>query len=305
VGGGVPGTGWRRRYRGRTVTTQAAHHESHYDAGRVTVIRAGRRIGALDLQELWDYRELLYFLVWRDVKIRYKQTAIGAAWVIVQPLLQAAIFTIVFGKFGHLPNNNVPYSVLTFTALLPWLLFVNALTSSTRSFVDNQPLVTKVYIPRIFIPVAPVLSGLVDFAIGLVVLAGILAWYGIVPPLHVLTLPFFVLFAIVTSIAVTLWLSALNVKYRDVQYTVPFLSQAWFFATPVAYSALVFPAHLRMWIGVNPMAGVVQGFRWAIIGHQAGQVGHLMLLSFGVMLLLLVGGIEYFRRVERSFADVV
>jgi lipopolysaccharide transport system permease protein len=165
--------------------------------------------------------------------------------------------------------------------------------------------VTKVYIPRIFIPVAPVLSGMVDFTIGLGVLAGLLAWYGIVPPVQVFLLPFFILFAVVTAIAVTLWLSALNVRYRDVQYTIPFLSQAWFFATPVAYSALVFPAHLRMYIGINPMAGVVQGFRWAIIGSQAGQVGHLMLLSFGVVLLLLVGGLEYYRRVERSFADVV
>jgi lipopolysaccharide transport system permease protein len=272
---------------------------------RVTVLRARRGWAALDLRELWEYRELLFFLVWRDVKIRYKQTAIGAAWVIVQPLLQAGIFTVVFGKFGHLPSNGVPYSVLTFTALLPWLLFVNALTSSTRSFVDNQPLVTKVYVPRIFLPVAPVLSGLVDFAVGLVVLVALLAGYGIVPPLQVLTLPAFLLFAIVTAIAVTLWLSALNVKYRDVQYTIPFLSQAWFFATPVAYSALVFPAHWRMWLGVNPMAGVVQGFRWAILGDEAGQVGHLMLLSFGVVVLLLIGGIEYFRRVERSFADVV
>lgn len=276
-----------------------------FEGERVTILRARRGWAALDLRELWQYRELLFFLVWRDVKIRYKQTAIGAAWVILQPLLQAAIFTIVFGKFGHLPTDGVPYSVLTFTALLPWLLFVNALTSSTRSFVENQPLVTKVYIPRIFLPVAPVLSGLVDFAVGSVVLVGILAWYGIVPPLQVLTVPLFLVFAIVTALAVTLWLSALNVKYRDVQYTIPFLSQAWFFATPVAYSALVFPAHLRVWIGVNPMAGVVQGFRWAILGQHAGQVGHLMLLSFGVVVLLLVSGLEYFRRVERSFADVV
>ena len=279
--------------------------DATFGGERVTVLRARRGWAALDLRELWSYRELLFFLVWRDVKLRYKQTAVGAAWVILQPVLQAVVFTIVFGKFGHLPSAGIPYSVLTFTALVPWLLFVNALTSSTRSFVDNQPLVTKVYIPRIFIPIAPVLSGLVDFTIGLGVLACILAWYGIVPPVHVVLLPFFILFAILTSIAVTLWLSALNVRYRDVQYTLPFLSQAWFFATPVAYSALVFPSHLRMWIGVNPMAGVVQGFRWTIIGDQAGQVGHLMLLSFGVVLVLLVGGLEYFRRVERSFADVV
>lgn len=279
--------------------------DAAFGGERVTVLRPRRGWAALDLRELWEYRELLFFLVWRDVKLRYKQTAVGAAWVILQPVLQALIFTVVFGHYGHLPTDGVPYSVLTFTALVPWLLFVNALTSATRSFVDNQPLVTKVYVPRIFIPIAPVLSGLVDFGIGLGVLAGFLAWYGIVPPLHALLLPFFILFAIITCIAVTLWLSALNVRYRDVQYTLPFLSQAWFFATPVAYSALVFPAPLRQWIGINPMAGVVQGFRWAIIGQHAGQVGHLMLVSFGVVVLLLIGGLEYFRRVERSFADVV
>jgi lipopolysaccharide transport system permease protein len=279
--------------------------DTAFGGERVTVLKPRRGWAPLDLRELWDYREVLFFLVWRDVKIRYKQTAIGAAWVVMQPLLTAAIFTIVFGKFAHLEAGGVPYSILTFTALLPWLLFANALTNSTKSIVDNQALVTKVYVPRIFLPIAPVLSGLVDFLVGSVVLVGLLAWYGILPPSQIWTLPFFLLFAMLTAIAVTLWLSALNVRYRDVQYTVPFVVQVWFFATPVAYSALVFPAHLRMWLGINPMAGVVQGFRWAILGHQAGQVGHLMLLSFGVVLLLLVGGIEYFRRVERSFADVV
>jgi lipopolysaccharide transport system permease protein len=282
-----------------------ADRESHYDAGRVTVIRPARGWASLDLRELWDYRELLYFLVWRDVKIRYKQTAIGAAWVLVQPLLAAAIFTVVFGRFAGLPTDGVPYAVLVYAALLPWFMFANALTSSTKSIVDNQALVTKVYVPRLFLPLAPVLAGLVDFLVGSVFLVGLLAWYGIVPPLQALTLPFFLLLALLTSIAVTLWLSALNVRYRDVQYTVPFLVQAWFFATPVAYSALVFPADVRVWIGLNPMAGVVQGFRWALIGEEAGQVGELMLLSFGVVVLLLVGGLAYFRRVERSFADVV
>ena len=279
--------------------------DSRFDAGRLTVIRARRGWAPLDVRELWDYRELLYFLVWRDVKIRYKQTAIGAAWVILQPLLTAAIFTIVFGHFAGLKTNGVPYLVLTYTALLPWLLFANALTSSTKSIVENQALVTKVYVPRLLIPVAPVLAGLVDLAVGSVVLVGLLAWYGIVPSWHAVTIPFFLLFAVVTAVAVTLWLSALNVKFRDVQYTVPFLVQAWFFATPIAYSALIFPEGIRPWLGVNPMAGVVQGFRWALLGTQAGQVGHLMLLSFGVVLVLLVGGVEYFRRVERDFADVV
>jgi lipopolysaccharide transport system permease protein len=269
------------------------------------VIEARRGWRPLDLRELWDYRELLYFLVWRDVKIRYKQTAIGAAWVILQPLLTAAIFTLVFGHFAHLQTNGVPYLALTYSALLPWLLFANALTSATRSIVENQALVTKVYVPRILIPIAPVLAGLVDFAVGSVVLVGVMAWYGIVPPWQALTLPFWILFLIATAIAVTIWLSALNVRYRDVQYTVPFLLQAWFFATPVAYSWLVFPIALRQWIGVNPMAGVVQGFRWALFGHQAARIAHLELLSFAVVLLLLLGGIAYFRRVERSFADVV
>lgn len=278
---------------------------AEFGGERITVIRPRRGWAALDFRELWDYRELLYFLIWRDVKIRYKQTAIGAAWVILQPLLTAAIFTIVFGHFAHLQTNGVPYLVLTYAALLPWLLFANALTTSTKSIVENQALVTKVYVPRLLIPVAPVLAGLVDFAVGSVVLVGLMAWYRVVPPWHVITLPFFLLFAVLAAVAVTIWLSALNVKYRDVQYTVPFLIQAWFFATPVAYSALIFPVALRPWIGVNPMAGVVQGFRWALLGQNAGQVGHLMLLSFGVVLVVLVGGIEYFRRVERSFADVV
>jgi lipopolysaccharide transport system permease protein len=282
-----------------------ADSRSHYDSGRVTVIEPRRGWRALDLRELWDYRELLYFLVWRDVKIRYKQTAIGAVWVILQPLLTAVIFSVVFGRFAHLKTNGVPYLLLTYSALLPWMLFANALSTSTKSIVENQALVTKVYVPRVLIPIAPVLAGLVDFAIGSILLIGMMAWYGVVPSWHAALLPFFLLFAIAAAVAVTLWLSALNVKYRDVQYTVPFLVQAWFFATPVAYSALLFPTHVRPWIGLNPMAGVVQGFRWALFGQQAAQVGHLMLLSFGVVIALLIGGVEYFRRVERSFADVV
>jgi len=283
----------------------AAEPSSHFDARRLTVIEPSRGWRSLDLRELWDYRELLYFLVWRDVKIRYKQTAVGALWVVLQPLLTAGIFTVVFGHYAHLKTNGVPYLLLTYSALLPWLLFANALTASTKSIVENQALVTKVYVPRVLIPVAPVLAGLVDFGIGAILLVGMMAWYGAVPSWHAVFLPFFLLFAVAAAIAVTLWLSALNVKYRDVQYTVPFLSQAWFFATPVAYSALLFPTSIRPWIGINPMAGVVQGFRWALFGQQAAQVGHLMLLSFGVVILLLVAGIEYWRRVERSFADVV
>ena len=287
------------------MTATATPTESHYDSGRATLIRPRRGWAALDLRELWDYRELLYFLVWRDVKIRYKQTAIGAAWVILQPFLTAAIFTLVFGHYVKLPTNGTPYLLFTYAAMLPWLLFANALAASTRSIVENQALVTKVYVPRILIPVAPVLAGLVDLAVGSIVLVILMIRYETIPSHHVWALPFFLLFAVVASIAVTLWLSALNVRYRDVQYTIPFMIQAWFFATPIAYSALIFPSHIRPWIGLNPMAGVVQGIRWSLFGSNIAQVGHLMLLSFGVTLVVLIGGIEYFRRVERSFADVV
>jgi lipopolysaccharide transport system permease protein len=287
------------------LSATATRPEDVFAGERVTVLRPTRGWARLDLRELWDYRELLYFLVWRDVKIRYKQTAIGAAWVVLQPLLTAGILAIVLGRFARLQTNGVPYLVLAYTGLLPWLLFANALSSSTKSIVENQALVTKVYIPRIFIPIAPVLAGMIDLVVGAIPLIGLMIWYHVVPPWQVLLLPFWILFLIVTAVAVTLWLAALNVRFRDVQYTIPFLSQAWFFATPVAYSWLVFPIAWRTWIGVNPMAGVVQGFRWSLIGHQAARIAHLELVSFGVVLLLLLGGIEYFRRVERSFADVV
>lgn len=287
------------------MNAHAPAHDSHYDAGRVTVIRPGRRLGALDLRELWDYRELLYFLIWRDVKIRYKQTAVGAAWVLLQPLFYVAIFTVVMGKWGHEQTLGIPYALLAYVGILPWMLFANGLSTSTKSIVENQALVTKVYVPRVLIPVAPVLAGLVDFAVGCIPLIGLFIWYGRTPASLAWTLPFFLFFAVVTSVAVTLWLSALNVKYRDVQYTVAFLAQAWFFATPIIWSVLRVPASLRPWIGLNPMAGVVQGFRWALFGRGIAQVGHLMLVSFGATTLLLIGGIAYFRSVERSFADVV
>ena len=273
--------------------------------GRVTVIRPARGWASLNLHELWEYRELLYFLVWRDVKIRYKQTAVGAAWVLIQPLLTATIFTLVFGRYAGLPSGGVPYALMVYSGLLPWFVFANSLTFSTRSIVENQALVTKVYVPRLFLPLVAVVAGLVDFAIGGLFLVGLMAWYGVVPPLQALLLPVLVLFLVAAAVSVTLWLSALNVRYRDVQYTVPFLTQAWLFATPVAYSALVFPEGVRAWIGLNPMAGVVEGFRWALLGGDAGSSGRTILLSLAVVLLLLAGGIEYFRRVERSFADVV
>lgn len=269
------------------------------------MIRAKRGWTSLDLRELWDYRELLYYLVWRDVKIRYKQTAIGVVWALLQPFLTMVIFTVIFGHFAKLPTNGVPYPILTYSALLPWMLFTSALGNATTSIVSNQGLVTKVYFPRLLIPFAPVVGSVVDFALAFLILIGLMVWYGFAPTVWVVLLPAFIVLALLTALAVGLWLSALNVRYRDVQYAIPFLIQIWFFATPIAYSALVFPANIRPFLGLNPLAGVVQGFRWALLGHQAGQVGHLMLVSVVIVLVLLVGGIAFFRRMEKSFADVI
>lgn len=290
----------------RAVDSPATTSEtSRFDSGRVTVIRPTRGVSSLDLHELWDYRELLYYLVWRDVKIRYKQTGIGVAWALLQPFLTMIIFTVVFGHFAQLPTNGVPYPILTYSALLPWMLFTSALSNATTSIVSNQGLVTKVYFPRLMIPMAPVFGALIDFAIAFVILIGLMVWYGYAPTIWVFTLPAFILLALLTALAVGLWLSALNVRYRDVQYAIPFLIQIWFFATPIAYSALVFPTDIRPFLGLNPLAGVVQGFRWALLGQQAGQVGHLMLVSAVIVVLLLVGGLLFFRRQEKSFADVI
>lgn len=287
------------------TSTTVSPEPSHYDSERVTVIRAKRGWTSLDLRELWDYRELLYYLVWRDVKIRYKQTAIGVVWALLQPFLTMVIFTVIFGHFAKLPTNGVPYPILTYSALLPWMLFTSALGNATTSIVSNQGLVTKVYFPRLLIPFAPVVGSVVDFALAFLILIGLMVWYGFAPTVWVVLLPAFIVLALLTALAVGLWLSALNVRYRDVQYAIPFLIQIWFFATPIAYSALVFPANIRPFLGLNPLAGVVQGFRWALLGHQAGQVGHLMLVSVVIVLVLLVGGIAFFRRMEKSFADVI
>jgi lipopolysaccharide transport system permease protein len=287
------------------LATEPVVHDSHFDSERVTVIRPARGWVSLGLRDLWDYREMLYLLAWRDVKIRYKQTAVGVLWALIQPFMSMVIFSVVFGHFAKLPSNGVPYPILTYSALLPWLLFTSSLLVATNSVVSNQSLITKVYFPRLAIPIGPALAPLVDFMIGFLILVGLMVWYRFTPSWHVLLLPVFVLFAILTALAVGLWFAALNVRYRDVQYAVPFLLQLWLYATPVAYSILIFPIWLRPYIGLNPMAGVVQGFRWCLLGSQAGRVGHLVILSFGMVIVLLIGGIAYFRRVERSFADVI
>ena len=267
-------------------------------------IRPARGRARLDLGELWSYRELLYFLAWRDVKVRYKQATLGVAWVILQPILTVTLFTILFGRLLKAPSQGVPYAVFVFAALLPWQLFATALNKSGNSVVLNEQLVTKVYFPRILLPVASVLASLIDFAVAFLVLLVLLFYYGIVPSAALALLPLFMLAALGTGLAAGLWLSALNARYRDVQHLLPFLTQFWFFATPIAYSSTLVPESWRTVLGLNPMAGVAEGFRWALLGQEL-TVGPMILVSVGLSTALLVGGLLYFLRMETTFADVV
>ena len=259
---------------------------------------------SLGLRELWEYRELLYFLTWRDVKVRYKQTALGAAWAIIQPFFMMVVFSLFFGKLAGIPSDGIPYPVFAFCGLLPWQLFAHSLTESSNSLVGNQHLITKVYFPRLVVPIAAVLGGIIDFAIAFVILLVMMLYFGIVPGWAIVTLPAFIVLAIMTALAVGLWLSALNVQYRDVRYTINFLVQFWLFATPVAYPSSLIPEQWRWLYGLNPMAGVVEGFRWALLG-KTDPPGALLAVSIAVVVLLLIGGLYYFRRMEQEFADVV
>jgi lipopolysaccharide transport system permease protein len=259
---------------------------------------------SLGLRELWDYRELLYFLTWRDIKVRYKQTVLGAAWAIIQPFFMMVVFSLFFGRLAHVPSDGIPYPVFAYCALLPWQLFAHALTESSNSLVANERLITKVYFPRLIVPISAVLGGLIDFAIAFVILLLMMVYYGIRPSWAVVTLPAFVLLAMVTALGVGLWLSALNVKYRDVRYTINFVIQFWLLASPVAYPSSLIPVRWRPLYGLNPMAGVVEGFRWALLGKTEGP-GALLAVSVAVVILIFVGGLYYFRRMEGQFADVV
>jgi len=262
-------------------------------------IRPARGWTSLDLRELWHSRELLAFLIWRDIKVRYKQTALGAAWAILQPVFSMLVFSLFFGRLAKVPSDGIPYPVFSYCALLPWQLFSYALTESSNSVVANERLVSKIYFPRLVIPIAAVLAGLVDFAIAFSVLIVLMMQYGIAPTRTIFTLP-----AFVTALAVGLWLSALNVQYRDVRYTVGFLTQIWLFLSPVAYPSSLVPARWRPLYGLNPMAGVVEGFRWALAGKTPAP-GAMLAVSVMMVLFLLVGGLFYFRRMENSFADVI
>lgn len=269
-----------------------------------TVIEPPRGWAPLELGELWKYRELLIFLTWRDIMVRYKQTALGAAWAILQPVLTMVVFSIIFGGLAKLPSNGIPYPIFTFAALLPWQLFAFALTNSSNSLIGDQKLISKVYFPRLVIPLSSVLAGLVDFAIAFLVLLGLMVWYGIRVTPAVLLLPIFLLLALTSAMAVGLWLSALNVQYRDIRYVVPFLTQFWMYATPIAYSSELIPEKWRWLYSLNPMTGVVEGFRWAILGKSNLDLVSLG-LSAAVVAALLIGGLYYFKRMEASFADVI
>jgi lipopolysaccharide transport system permease protein len=268
------------------------------------MIRPAQSWASLGLRELWEYRELLYFLTWRDIKVRYKQTALGAAWAIIQPVFMMIVFSLFFGKLAGVKSDGLPYPIFTFCALLPWQLFAQALANSSNSLVSNEQLITKVYFPRLIVPISSVLSALVDFVIAFGVLVLMMVYYGVMPGVAVLTLPLFVMLAVLTALGVGLWLSALNVQYRDVRYTLNFLTQFWLFATPVAYSSAIVPAKWRPLYGLNPMVGVVEGFRWALLNKAEGP-GLMLWVSVFVVLLILVGGLFYFRRMEQTFADIV
>ncbi|HSR18502.1 MAG TPA: ABC transporter permease [Ignavibacteriaceae bacterium] len=259
---------------------------------------------SLRLKSLWEYRELLYFLTWRDVKVRYKQTLLGAVWSIIQPIFTMILFTIFFGKLAGVPSDNLPYPVFTFTALLPWQFFANSLSLSGNSLVANQELISKVYFPRLIIPAVPIFAGLVDFGVAFIVLLGIMFYYEIFPSLLIFTVPLFLFLAALTSLSISLWISALNVKYRDVQYIIPFLIQFWLFATPIAYPLSIVPEQLKFFYNLNPMVAVVEGFRWALL-NKGAPPDYLILISFIVTLIFLMGGLIYFRRMEKIFADVV
>jgi lipopolysaccharide transport system permease protein len=268
-------------------------------------IKPSTGLAALNLRDLWNYRELVFFMIWRDIKVRYKQTMLGATWAIIQPLMTMIVFNFLFGKVAKVPTDGIPYPIFSFTALLPWGLFTTALNQASRSLTSNHNMITKIYFPRLVLPVASVLAGLVDFAIAFVILIGLMIYYRVTPAWGALwALPLFILLAIVTALGVALWLSAINVKYRDVNYALPFITQFWLFITPVAYSAKVISDKWQIAYSLNPMAGVVNGFRWALLGAGNGPDAALW-VSAAISVILLFSGLVYFRNMERTFADTI
>lgn len=259
---------------------------------------------SLQLRTLWEYRELLYFLTWRDIKVRYKQTVLGATWAIIQPVFTMVVFSLFFGRLAQIPSDGVPYPIFSYAALVPWTFFANGLTNSSNSLVQSANLIKKIYFPRLTMPIATVLAGVIDFVLAFVVLIGMMLFYRIMPTANIIWLPAFLLLALVTSLGVGLWLSAMNVQFRDVRYVVPFLTQLWMFATPIAYPSSLLPEPWRTLSGINPMVGVVEGFRWALLGTDTVP-GPIVFVSSAAALCILIGGAFYFRRMEKTFADLV
>jgi lipopolysaccharide transport system permease protein len=270
----------------------------------IVCIEPSRGWSSLRLADVWAYRELLYFLVWRDIKVRYKQTVLGAGWAILQPFFTMVIFSIFFGSLAKMPSDDVPYPIFAYAALVPWTFFANGLTQAVNSVVGGSSLITKVYFPRIILPLSAVMAGIVDFMFAFAVLVGMALYYGVLPSWRIVTLPIFVAMVVMTALSVALWLSALNVQYRDIRYIAPFIVQVWLFATPIAYPSSLLSEPALTVYGLNPMVGVVEGFRWALLGTGT-KPGPMIVVSSLVCLALLLGGAYYFRRVERTFADVI
>ncbi|MBC7250176.1 MAG: ABC transporter permease [Anaerolineae bacterium] len=287
------------------VETAIAPTTSGLESTPVIRIEPSRGWVSLKLRELWEYRELLYFFIWRDIKVRYKQTVLGAAWAIIQPFFTMVVFSVFFGKLARMPSDGIPYPIFSYAALVPWTFFANGLRQASQSMVSHASMIRKVYFPRLALPIARVLAGLLDFALAFLVLWGMMLAYGITPTANVLWLPLLLLLAVVTSLGAGLWLSAMNAQFRDVGYAVPFIIQFWMFATPIAYpSSLIEAPLLRMLYGINPMTGVVEGFRWALLGVETAP-GPMIVASSLAAVGLLFSGAFYFRRMEKTFADVV
>lgn len=271
---------------------------------RVVHIQPSKGWVSLKLDTLWEYRELLYFLIWRDIKVRYKQTIMGASWAILQPLFTMVIFSVFFGGLAKVPSDEIPYPLFSFAALVPWTFFANGVQMASNSLVNNSNMITKIYFPRMTLPIASVLAGVVDFVLAFLVLLGMMFYYGYLPTVNIVWLPLFLLLALISSIGVSLWLSAMNVQFRDVRYIVPFLVQAWMFITPIAYPSSLLSEPWRTLYGINPMAGVVEGFRWALLGTDTAP-GPMIFVSSIVAIVILVSGAYYFRRKEIAFGDII
>jgi len=284
------------------MTSESEHHVDTSSLPTIT-IRPSPGWAPVNLRELWVYRELLYFLTWRDVKVRYKQTLLGFAWAILQPFMMMVVFTIFFGNLAKIPSEGIPYPLFSYTALLPWTLFAEGVTRSTNSLIVGAALVQKVYCPRLVLPLSGIISPMVDFAIAFTILIALMFYFGYLPTVRILSLPLFLLLAIMTSLAAGMWLSAINVRYRDVRFAVPFLVQLWLFASPVVYGSSLIPEQFQVLYGLNPMAGVIEGFRWALLGTN--PPGALMTVSVIIVIFLLISGMFFFQRMEKTFADVI